>query len=1480
MAVQISSTTVVTSLWGEDDVTAIPLHPNGQFLSLRLSPAAITAKNIITSVAFHPVDESCFVLGTEAGKAYGVSLQENKLFLLVDVGERGALRCATFCPGYLTSPIVVFAGNGSRLLFLDWQRGTILQDVRATMHNRPILRIVTGASTESLFCAVSADAVSCWEPLSSSEGAHVIDPLSFAIPVTGSQRSSRTWGTAGVSPKDRTPSRFSTPRYGCSGSVLPTECTLELQRNCDIGPRLTNKTSHRFLGVHILHPSLLVSVESNGVLSLWSRAATGGGDDLAKERPPLRLQQSATTPSVLRVHCSAQCGKLIVLGADAATVDELGDHVEPVVAFVVGQTLEGAGIVRLPRRGTGATAKDRAIAVTQVSPLQSDCVACLLSTGVVHVVLPSTFHLVFSIPPPSIGKLDHRLSPRSQWNFTPSGPTFGTMWCDDVLLVLHLPTARRTDAGAAHAIETSTVRTGSRSTPSSGAVVGKERTPIKLKTSRMGSGPDDAVEAANGGAVVAQSFLRSSQGARSTPSRLTGASASAHSGADAALAVLSRYRPPIVVPKKGFPAVWPDFNEVDLRAVEQALTSRSASDPGEADKDTSANGPRVRPSTAAFCDTLSPSSCQYNVNQLQAHLVKHGVFPHEYRPAIWRFLAGLPSTSKTASQFAALARRPPHLAVSQLMSPFPLPPSSTRDTVESALSCLCWASPVFTLASYLPVLVYPLSMVFRDDVQSVVEFVLIFFLNWGKDFFVCHPHGPTSLLMAMERQLRRLDEPLCQHLDAMGAGVSVWGWELLTSFFTDSFTGAEWVQVMDHIVTAAPLFLFAFHVTFVETRLRPALTSALCIDEVRGVLRRAPADVATPQGRSSRTSMQRLIEEAYRLYHNWSCESTDSATDLSSFKVFQTLSPQFEYPVNFVHDSVVLAEKLRELSLLQQSRDEEKRAADRLEALRKASEAASAEEAAFVLQQRARVSAKYDASAAAWQVYAAVERSRQEKEAEERQLRWEVLQKRTRNAEELEALRAEMNMVECQLRHDMVDRHMEQLKWRLAAHLTDEELARLQNDADAQVERAVQRIEEYEQQHAEEALHYATASLLSIEVPPGDEGDASAKTSASPAHGVEDLHLLTKPSSTATLAEERCDDTRQQTTQEDGGVHWRRQECETASEMQAPGEGVYAGSEPPGGCVVVHENPLAGCLSSHSAADRRNASSSVSVMAVEDTEGHTRGSLDHRSQTTTGSHFSMSNSPAAVNCSANEPRKRKLQGRAFEKANRSGKVDLTGSRQRFMPPPRHAYCDATAEHGETALNQRRFLELRDRVMSRVDTYTQHGKIEDPLRRYRPPYRGDGSTTVTTSCTGTLPATSSCPSSCTERSSTRHLFDNYEPDRRRADDGKYPYDHQQQRRQPQPAEDSYTATMTMTSPTSSKGQSRSSSPTTTSSYESPSTYTSYDYEYSATVSTTWRTGETRSAGSTAHDSPHAHATRPRSDRVAPDDGCRHICASRH
>ncbi|KPI88998.1 hypothetical protein ABL78_1882 [Leptomonas seymouri] len=1149
MSVVVSSSTVVSPLWGTAEATsaptAIPVHDEGVFLSFQLAGDPCSAiADAVTFVAFHPVDETCFVFGTASGRAYGVSLQDNKVFLLADVGT-SAIRCGVFCPGYLTSPIVALVTSKNRLAFVDWQRGMVVQETAMTAHTQPILRLVTGPSTESLFCAVSADAFSCWEAVAERVGMPNPNEQHAAVCAQGPQPKAHAFDAAAAPMKGSR--KAEATFYSCTGSAVPTHRTLgRLHEPALVPGQLPCRTAAHIIGVHVIDPSLLLSVESNNVLSLWTRRVDlsgmsvvpgppsdsshitdgAGGGSAAHSESPLQLRESVVAPSTLRLRCSAMCGRLIALGADAAATSTQGPVVKPVVAFVDAQTLAGTGVVLLPSNSySGGTSASRsagqtAATVVQVSALQSDLVACLLSTGVMHVVLSGTYHLVFSIQPPSAfpgssallraSSASSTLLTRAWWSMTPSGPTFSAMYRNQTLVLLHLPTARKESVyGSTSAASEAVSPTRRRSDV---AVQHRRRNPVKNGKNNDNRAiqlppalpPQNALNTSP--LALAEPFLRHrppSRSSRSTSARdynraecpsstlQRGGRGEAVEELDAAMKALAMCRPPPVVPKKGFSSKWVDVNLIDVhisdtegvqRADEATHNSNEGSSTSFAARSASEQKMCFEPS---FCDTLPVVSCQYNLEHLRAHLIKYGVFPHAYRPFIWRFLVALPSKTKTASCFAAVARRPLHVAVEQLMKPFPLPHSKTRQAIEEALSCLCWASPVLTLASYLPVLVYPLVMLYRSDVQTVVELTLMFFENWGREFFVCHPCGPISVLAAMERELRRLDAALSQHLSAVGAGVEVWGWELLTSFYTDVLTGPEWLQVMDHAFASSPMWLFAFHVTLVSSRLRASLMAAVSTNEVRRVLSH-PAGANTSNAASALPTLKDVLEDAYRLHGEWVKNNEGGPhTELSSYAQLHTMSHRFEYSDALMHNPAALAEKMRELALVQRSRYEETEAAERYAALRKEAEAAATKESMFLQQQRASVAAKYDASAAAWRVQVALERTRQELEAQERQLRWNVLQQRTRNAEELQALTTEMHTIESQLRHDMVDRHMEQLKWSIGAHIADDELSRLQHAAEERVERAMRHVKdaaeteamELARFHAEPALKFETDSL-------------------------------------------------------------------------------------------------------------------------------------------------------------------------------------------------------------------------------------------------------------------------------------------------------------------------------------------------------------------------------------------------------------------
>jgi hypothetical protein len=1459
MSVSVSSSTVMAPLWEAAETSSPPptvrVREAGLFLSFHLTVDAAGARaEEVTFVAFHPVDETCFVFGTSSGKAYGVSLQDNKLFLLADLGT-GPLRCGIFCPGYLTSPIVAVVKAANRLVFVDWQRGTVVQETVVTAHAQPILCLVTGPSTESLFCALSADGFTCWEPV----GNGVVSDADQRRGTTAAQptNTAATAASAKAEVKAAASSRGSL--YVCTSSAKPSQCTLQQVQGSNerkAGQRV-GKAGHRFLGLHVVDPSLLLSVESNNIVSLWSRlvesvnaAAEPGlrSDGVRTERETttdfaatqtravLHLRASVSAPSTLRVRCSTQCGALIALGADAVTTtSKRGPAVEPVVAFVEARTLAGKSVVRLPystshgaaTTGDARDASKTAATVVQVSALHDDLVACLLSTGVVHVVLSSTFHLVFSLHPPtlSVSSLDTNTAARvsskaplpqgTRLCFTPSGPTFAAMYREQTLALLHLPTARREavaeESGRVTANQpiAMTVRRWDNTTHG-GSVSAVQNNSVSNSSVRISSRQRNPLLTAPHGAAASQSsltlalpFLRHRPDSKSSTVTAAGAATSTGRGADssatssptdltedmrgveAALSVLATCRLPPPVSQKGFPMRWADVNLVNVRfsdADEVPAGDAAKEKGGDAVSSTTSSSLRASPeeqvvwSEAKFCDTLSAVSCQYNLEHLQAHLMKYGVFPHSYRTLIWRFLMGLPKKSKTASQFAALARRPQHVAVEQLMAPFPLPPNRTRQAVEEALSCLCWAWPVLTLASYLPVLIYPLVILYRNDVQTVVELTLLFFANWGKQFFVCHPRGPTSVLAAIDRELGKLDAVLYQHLRDVGAGVDVWGWELMTSFFTDVLTGPEWLQMMDHACAAAPLWFFAFHVSLIRTRLRAPLIAAVSADQVQRVLRQLPG------GSSSRLPLKPVLEDAYRLHGEWmkriAAGEDAFMKELAPYTHLHTLAASFAYPNGdlLLHDPVILAEKMRELALVQRSREEAAEAAKRYSALRNETEAAAVAEEAFLQQQQARVAAKYDVSTTAWQVQVALERARQAQEAQERHLRWTAVQQRTRNAEEVALLHTEMNTVESQLRHDMVDRHMEQLKWGLATHMTEEELSRMQRAAEEQVERAMRHLQDDAQLQTDELSRFHEEPVLQVDVPAGVAAEDNK------AHGAEDndnpANVNISANSNAKLNKEDSTDA-SPSADEDGVEVAGAVGCANYSDL----------------LVVKEENLLPDTSALGDDKNRLSRTQDESRVRIPPPTGGHRDAVTSPSAETTGTNIGLlpSSSPARRDITVDDTQREdfleeidsnqaahpKFLSNTYEiipfRGDGATSVAATQTyvspprecqpshqhrlhstvRQRVVPAPRHMYSrvrrSSSSSHRTTTTtsgsvvsdpNLQAFVELRNRVLRRLKSTCDEANADGGAyipRRHEPRtvIASTGSKTATNSCTPTF-----------------------------------------------------------------------------------------------------------------------------------------------
>ncbi|CCW63870.1 unnamed protein product [Phytomonas sp. EM1] len=754
----------------------------------------------------------------------------------------------------------------------------------------------------------------------------------------------------------------------------------------------------------------------------------------------------------------AACARFVVLGSRGGAT----------IAMMEGETLSGRSALDLHLGGNPAASG--ADAVLQVAIVSEILVLCTLaSRKVIGVATPASkellYHQIFVLAPPQ--PLERPLGNPAGWRLAvPSGGfTIGAFWCETELVYLHLPTtlehAKRQQrlygapgvaVAGSNSLETTPLEgvkvlpflKGSQEDGGEAGTVG-DREPRP----RQGGGPSEEIKGV--------SALRRANVSPIDAFRFP--------------------RHPLVFDATHTRASWVDVNAVEGRGGGGAR-------PGVYDSSSQAvalDGQRVMTvlSRALHSDRLDDATCRYNMEKLHAYLNKYGVFPSKYRAAIWRFILGLPNKRLTAPQFASLARRPPHECVAVFLKPFGLPPGRLRHTLEGVLSALAHHAPVFAIASFLPAMVYPLIRVYEDDAQSILEVVLSFLSNWGREFFVCYPQAPSMLGAFLTRQLEKRDRELAGHLTQIGAGFEVWGWDAMLSFYTDMLTGPEWLQVMDHAFMMEPMWLFMFHLAYL-VHLREGLLTLRSAHEVLEELR---------QPHSGDFSVSAVIVMAYEMLQT--CPR--NAEFMKPYFIFQGWGPSYEYPNDFICDAEVLEAKSSEIHLLTQREHEKAITQARLLELQEEAEAAALHEEMLLHRERAVIAAKYDSSADLWRSRVELERARQERIKKERELRLFIVDSKLASAEQMESLEGEKQQVERQLRDRFVDGLMAEQAWVLGEQLTDHELAELEKNAEARMNAALQKLVGADSNEGVEKPPIGMARpplSASFSFPPGGKGDS------------------------------------------------------------------------------------------------------------------------------------------------------------------------------------------------------------------------------------------------------------------------------------------------------------------------------------------------------------------------------------------------------
>lgn len=315
-----------------------------------------------------------------------------------------------------------------------------------------------------------------------------------------------------------------------------------------------------------------------------------------------------------------------------------------------------------------------------------------------------------------------------------------------------------------------------------------------------------------------------------------------------------------------------------------------------------------------------------NFHKLRGYLKRFGCYPSSHRAIIWRYMLGLPHTSHTTAVYAALARKPQHHCVSAFLEGLPLPQTQAdvQKRLEKTISMLAWHSSVFGILECLPAILYPFVHVLYDSdnvalsLQTIVEVALIFFLNWGQEFFTHHPQAPPILTTFVTQLLEQEDQQLFHHFQSIGCPAEVWSWEVLQVILTDALTANEWLQMMDHALSTVPLWMWVFHVCLLKAR-RTELLGCLTSIEVLQALQ------TSGRHANAAYSIASVIQETYHLF-GVLVANEEAALPNKPFLVlppmyltFQSMEwkdekTRWQYPVHFSCHPDVLRERIREVA--------------------------------------------------------------------------------------------------------------------------------------------------------------------------------------------------------------------------------------------------------------------------------------------------------------------------------------------------------------------------------------------------------------------------------------------------------------------------------------------------------------------------------------------------------------------------------------
>eukprot|EP01064_Diplonema_japonicum_P039001 TRINITY_DN9664_c0_g3_i1.p1 TRINITY_DN9664_c0_g3~~TRINITY_DN9664_c0_g3_i1.p1 ORF type:complete len:1344 (+),score=337.37 TRINITY_DN9664_c0_g3_i1:52-4032(+) len=282
---------------------------------------------------------------------------------------------------------------------------------------------------------------------------------------------------------------------------------------------------------------------------------------------------------------------------------------------------------------------------------------------------------------------------------------------------------------------------------------------------------------------------------------------------------------------------------------------------------------------------LDQKAITLNSAKLRRMLLSYGQYPDKYRTLIWRFL--LRTSSETAGEgFTTLLHKGRHDAVPVLLKEFPLNCAKLKQAMVKVLECLCHHCPPLSVTSWLPELVFPITKAFGSNVKAAFEVTLVFLQNWGQAYLANYPHYSYPAVLLIDSLLEQLDPETLEVLRDRGCPVEWYAWSPMTTLFTDLLSTNEWLQVMDHVFSNQPIWLFLFHVAYLSAHKEVfrASTTGEAFFKVF-FTKNNPADI------------NKVIHRTYTLHRKVNLDALPSECGAGKYQTFTPMDAGKPYPV-------------------------------------------------------------------------------------------------------------------------------------------------------------------------------------------------------------------------------------------------------------------------------------------------------------------------------------------------------------------------------------------------------------------------------------------------------------------------------------------------------------------------------------------------------------------------------------------------------